>query len=78
MSSNMQAYELKMRAAKRCIIRHLGTSPEFKVVYISPDIAAEMQRATACKGEIGVDTTWETISLKVDSDLRIGSVVYVW
>ena len=74
----LKEYELKMRAVKRCIIRDLGEAPTFKTVYISSDIAAEMQRRPYIKGEIGVDTTWELIPLKVDTDLRKESVVYVW
>ncbi len=82
MSRNMQAYELKIRAVKRCIIRDLGETPEFKAVYVSSDIADEIKRAVPSRDgtdcEIGVDTTWETVPLKVDPTLRIGSVVYVW
>lgn len=75
--SNFSKWELDMRKIKRCIIRNTGIK-EFKTVYISSDLAEEIKRTTAIKGEIGVDTTFETVPLKVDRELPIGGIVYVW
>ena len=75
--SKISKWELDMRQIKRCIIRNAGIK-EFKTVYISSDLVEEIKRTTNIKGEVGVDTTFETIPLKVDPELPIGGIVYVW
>jgi hypothetical protein len=67
-----------MRAVKRSIIRTLGYTPSFTFVYVSNDIAEEIQNTTGVIGLVGDDTTFERIQLKVDHDLPDNSVVYLW
>ena len=75
--SKMSKWELDMRKIKKCVLRNVGPI-EFKTVYISSDIAKEIKRTGVFKGEIGVDTTFETTPLLVDPELPEGGVVYVW
>lgn len=71
-------WELRMRAVKRGIITAIGHAPEFTCVYVSKDIASEMQESTNLKGGVGDDTTFETVPLKVNHDLPTQSVIYIW
>lgn len=78
----IQKWELDIRKIKKSIIRNTSNLPKFKAVYISSDIADEIKRTTLSReaGErtIGEDHTFETVPLKVDPELPIGGIVYVW
>jgi hypothetical protein len=71
-------WERRIRATKRGIFRALGYSPVFTGVYVSEDIAQEIQATTGVIGSVGDDTTFELIPLRVDHELPIKSVVYIW
>jgi hypothetical protein len=73
-------WECRMRAIKRSIIKAFGdvSPPNFTCVYVSSDIAEEIQRSTKLISEVGHDTTFEQVPLKVDHELPDNSVVYIW
>ena len=71
-------WEIRMRKVKRSIIKALGSAPDFTCVYVSEDMAEDIKKDTGIIGEVGVDTTFETVPLLVDKDLPHGSVVYIW
>ena len=71
-------WEIRMRKVKRSIIKALGGAPDFTCVYVSEDMAEDIKKDTGIIGEVGVDTTFETVPLLVDKDLPYGSVVYIW
>jgi hypothetical protein len=71
-------WELRMRATKRGIIRVMGNTPEFTAVYVSRDIAEEIQESTGMITKVGKDTTFELVPLKMDGSLPDQTVIYIW
>ena len=71
-------WENHMRKVKRGVIRALRTDVHFTGVYVSRDLADKIQHDTGLIGEVGDDTTFEAIPLKVDNDLPLMTVIYIW
>jgi hypothetical protein len=71
-------WERRMRATKRGIIRAMAYTPEFTAVYVSSDIAEEIQESTEMIVKVGNDTTFELVPLKVDEELPDNTVIYIW
>jgi hypothetical protein len=71
-------WERRIRATKRGIIRAMAYTPEFTAVYVSRDIAEEIQASTEMIVKIGEDTTFELVPLKMDGSLPNQTVIYLW
>jgi hypothetical protein len=71
-------WERRMRATKSGIIRAMAYTPEFTAVYVSRDIAEEIQESTNMIVKIGNDTTFELVPLKTDGELPDNTVIYIW
>ena len=72
-------WERRMRSTKRGIIRAMGgKAPDFTCVWVSEDIADAIREDTMILSPIGDDTTYELIPLKVDIELPVDTVIFLW